>query len=145
MATPADIRAALAAHITANITATATVPALRGLTDPASVANPPVAIVLPGLGTYIDYEKAFEHGVYEVTIRVIIVVSRASERAWLPVLDAYLAPSGASSVPAAILKDPTLGGVCDYCVPQQATGPADIPYNGVDYLSAEIICVAGAE
>ena len=88
---------------------------------------------------------AFEHGVYDITLRVVIIVSRASERAWLPVLDAYLAPAGASSVAAAILADPTLGGACDYCIPQTANGPADINWNGIDYLSAEIICMAGAE
>ena len=145
MSTPAQIRAALAAQITANVTATATVPALRGLLDPSTIANPPVAVVLPPLGTYIDYTVAMPPNVYEITIRVLILVSRAVERAWLPVLDAYLEPYGASSVAAAILADPTLGGVTDYCIPQVANGPADFNWAGIDYLSAEIVCTAGAE
>ena len=60
MGTPAQIREALAAHITANV------PGLRGLTDPGSIANPPVAVVLPAQGTYIDYTVALEHGVNEM-------------------------------------------------------------------------------
>ena len=145
MSTPAQIRAALAAQITANVTATATVPALRGLLDPSTIANPPVAVVLPPLGTYIDYTVALEHGVNELNLRVVILVSRASERVAMPLLDDYLAPAGASSVPAAILADPTLGGVTDYCIPQVANGPADFNWAGIDYLSAEIVCTAGAE
>ena len=139
MAAPSVIRAALAAFITTNV------PGLRGLTDPGSIANPPVAVVLPAQGTYIDYAVAFEHGVSEITVRVVILVSRASERTAIVQLDGYLAPAGAGSVPAAILEDPTLGGACDYCIPQEAIFVGDINWAGIDYLGAEIICRAGAE
>ena len=139
MGTPAAIRAALAAQITANVAG------LRSVTDPGTVVNPPVIVVLPAQGTYIDYLVAQPPHVYDITIRVVILVSRASERAMLPVLDGYLAPSGATSIPAAILKDPTLGGVTDYCIPQMALGPADITWSGIDYLGAEITCQAAAE
>ncbi len=139
MGTPSQIRDALAAHIDAAI------PGLRGLTDPGSIANPPVAVVLPGQGTYIDYTVALEHGVYDISIRVVVLVSRASERTGMELLDGYLAPAGASSVAAAILADETLGGVTDYCIPQEATFPGTISWSGVDYFGAEIICTAAAE
>lgn len=139
MATPSAVRAALASVISANVAG------LRGQTDPEQIANPPVAIVLPAQGTYINYAVSLEHGVWEVFIRVVILVSRASMRAGIAQLDGYLAPGGTASVPAAILKDPTLGGVTDFCVPVQATAPIDISWAGVDYLGAEIICQAGAE
>jgi|HubBroStandDraft_2_1064218.scaffolds.fasta_scaffold70466_1 hypothetical protein len=137
MSTPAVIRAALASYIEANVEG------LRVLTDPGSIANPPVAVILPAQGTYIDYTVALEHGVYEINVRVVILVSRASERIALPLLDDYLDP--ATGVPAAILKDPTLGGAVDYCIPQEAIVAGDISWAGVDYFGAEIICRAGAE
>jgi hypothetical protein len=136
---PGAIREALATYITTNI------PGLRGLTDPGTIANPPVAVVLPVTGTYIDYAVALEHGVAELNLRVVILVSRASERMAMPLLDSYLAPYGASSVPEAILADPTLGGACDYCIPVEAVFAGDVNWAGIDYLGAEIICRAGAE
>ena len=63
----------------------------------------------------------------------------------MPELDGYLAPAGASSVPAAILADPTLGGVCDFCIPTEAVFADTINWAGIDYMGAEIICRAGAE
>ena len=137
MSSPAEIRAALATYITANV------PGLRGLTDPGTIANPPVAVVLPAQGTYIDYTVALNTGITDVNLRVVILVSRASERVALPLLDDYLDPH--SGVPAAILKDPTLGGVVDYVVPVEAIVPGDITWAGVEYLGAEIVCRAGAE
>ena len=139
MAAPSEVREALAAFITANI------PGLRGLTDPGSIANPPVAVVLPPHGTYIDYTVALNTGVWDPAIRVVILVSRASERVAVPLLESYLAPYGAASIPAAILKDPTLGGACDYCVPVESIFTGEINWAGIDYFGAEIICQAGAE
>ena len=139
MSTPSEVREALAAFITANI------PGLRALTDPTSIANPPVAVILPPRGTYINYTVAMNQGVWDPTIRVVILVSRASERIATPLLESYLAAYGPSSIPAAILKDPTLGGACDYCVPVESVFTGEINWAGVDYFGAEIICQAGAE
>lgn len=138
MGTPPQIRAALAAQINAAI------PSLRTEVD-TEEASPPVAIVLPGRGTYIDYTVAFQQGVYEINVRVAILVSKASERTGMELLDGYLAAAGSLSVPAAILADPTLGRVCDYCVPQEATFEGNIPFGGVTYFGAEINCRAAAE
>lgn len=137
--TPLAIREALAEFITANVAG------LRGQTDPGTVANPPVAVVLPAQGTYIDYTAALNPRLADITIRILILVSRASDRVAIEQLDGYLAPYGASSVAAAILANDTLGGACDYCIPQQATGPTPISWAGIDYFGAEIICRAGAE
>lgn len=140
---PLAIREALAAMITAT-SASWPVP-LRSSADPGTIANPPVAIVLPGQGTYIDYTQAMNARVYDVTIRVLILISRASERAGFDLLDTYLEPYGTSSVAAAILANETLSGACDYIVPVQATGPTPISFAGIDYFGAEIICRAAAE
>ena len=139
MTSPGVIREALATFITANV------PGLRALTDPGSIANPPVAVILPAQGTYIDYALALEHRVTELNLRVVVLVSRASERIAIAELDAYVAPYGGSSIPAAILTDPTLGGACDYCIPVEAVFAADVNWAGVDYMGAEITCRAGAE
>ena len=139
MSTPSEVREALAAFITANISG------LRALTDPTSIANPPVAVILPPRGTYIHYTVAMNQGVWDPTIRVVILVSRASERIATPMLESYLAAYGPSSIPAAILKDPTLGGVVDFCVPVESSILGDVNWGGVDYFGAQIILEAGAQ
>ena len=138
MATPSQVREAVASFITTNI-------GLRTVTDPGSIANPPVAAVLPPQGLYINYKVALDTAVWDPMIRVVILVSRASERIAMPQLESYLTPYGAMSVPAAILKDPTLGGVVDYCVPVESSFLGDMTWAGVDYFGAQIILEAGAQ
>src|ERR1700722_10553524 len=94
---PEAVRAAIADYIAANI------PGLRSMTDPGSIANPPLVVVLPAQGTYINYLECLEHGVFEMTIRITVLVSRAIERVAMTQVDSYLAPYGTLSVPAAIL------------------------------------------
>jgi hypothetical protein len=139
MATPEDVCAALAAQISANVAG------LRGQTDGFTVANPPVAVVLPAQGQFIDYLIAEQTGLADYTYRVVILVSKASGRAGTLQLYAYMATRGASSVPAAILADPTLGHVVDYAVPVEAIYAPQINWAGVDYMGAEIIVKVGAE
>jgi hypothetical protein len=139
MSSPLAIREAVAAYLPTAITG------LRAGTDPGTIANPPVALVLPAQGTYIDYTVALNPHLYDVRIRVVILISRASERAGFELLDQYLEPYGASSIVAAILANPTMSGACDYVVPQQASGPGAISFAGIDYWGAEIICTVGAE
>ena len=138
MSTPSEVREAVADFITANV-------GLRTLTDPGSIANPPVAVVLPPQGLYINYKVALDTAVWDPMVRVVILVSRASERIAMPLLESYLQPYGATSIPAAILKDPTLGGVVSYCVPAESSLLGDVNWGGVDYFGAEIILEAGAQ
>lgn len=139
MSSPLAIREALAAYLPTVIEG------LRAGTDPGTLANPPVALILPANGLYIDYTAALNPLVYDVTIRIIILVSRASEREGFEQLDNYLIPYGATSVPAAILANQRLSGACDYIVPVQANGPLPMSFAGIDYYGAEIICKAAGE
>ena len=63
----------------------------------------------------------------------------------MPLLESYLQPYGATSIPAAILKDPTLSGVVDFCVPVESSFLATVNWAAVDYYAAEIILEAGAQ
>lgn len=138
MATPQDIAAAIAGFVQ-------NVSGLRTVTDPESIANPPVAAVLPVQGTFIDYTVALELGVANYMWRIVVMVSEASGRAGMAQLYGYLAVEGATSIAAAILADPTLGHTVDFCVPVEATSPHDIAWGPMNYLGAEIIVQAGAQ
>jgi hypothetical protein len=138
MATPDAIAAAIA-QFCENVTG------LRTVTDPTTLINPPVAGVFPAQGTFIDYLLSMEHGVVEMNWRVVVLVSRANDRASLPKLYQYLAPGGSNSIPSAILADPTLGHTVDYCTPVEATGPEEISWAGIDYLGAQIMLQTGTE
>ena len=140
MSSPLAIREALAAYLDNNA-----VEGLRAGTDPGSLANPPVALVLPAQGLYVDYTAALNPRLYDVVVRIVILVSRASERAGFALLDGFLAPYGATSIAAAILANDTLSGACDYIIPVQANGPTPISFAGIEYFGAEIICRAAAE
>jgi len=138
MATPQAIAASIASFVQ-------NVSGMRTVTDPEQIANPPVAAVLPATGTFIDYTVALEHGVVTYNWRLVVITSRASSRAGFAELLNFLAPAGSTSIPAAILADPTLGHKVDFCVPLQASSPHDITWAGIDYFGAEILLEAGAE
>jgi hypothetical protein len=137
MASMAAVRAALAAQIAANVTG------LRATGLMTGQVSPPMAVVLPARGTFLSYEETFEPGVADYPLEVVLLVSYADERAAQGQLDGYLSATGASSVPAAILKDPTLGGTVDYCVPESAADYGLLDWAGVSYLSARIVVTAG--
>lgn len=59
----------------------------------------------------VDYDQAFQHGLHVWTMYIRVYVSAVSDRGSATLLDAYLAPDGASSVKAAVEADTTLGGL----------------------------------
>ena len=69
MATP-DVIAQAIATFCQNVSG------LRTVTDPTTLANPPVAGVFPAQGTFINYLLSMEHGVVEMNWRVVVLVSR---------------------------------------------------------------------
>ena len=133
------VRTALAAQITANVTG------LRATALMAGAPNPPTAVIIPARGTFLDYTVTLETGVADYALEVVLLVSYADERAAQNQLDSYLATTGAASVPAAILKDPSLGGVVDYVTPESAVDYGLIEWAGVQFLSARILVTVGTK
>ena len=140
MADLADIREALAAQLAARI------PGLRTQTDTGAITNPPCAVVLPAQGTLIDYTIAFEQGVADYNMRVVILVpGETADRVATALIDTFVAIDGPSSIPAAILADPTLGAVVDFAVPVTAQNFRPVEWAGFTYTSAEILVKVGAQ
>lgn len=133
-----QVRTALANQISAKITG------LRTTDTVPSTINPPVAVVGPSTGTFALYEVTMPPNQYTInwTLRIYVIVSRAEQAGAQKKLDAYITPSGALSIPAAINADPTLGGVVDFAEPVRLQRYGLVTYNGVDYLGAEIIVEA---
>lgn len=61
----------------------------------------------------IDYDRAFNRGMDELTVRCHLLVSSASDRSGQRLLKGYLAGSGPMSLKAALQTDRTLNGACD--------------------------------
>lgn len=130
MTTPAQIRTALASAINAitGLSCTAKVPA-----NP----RPPCAIILPA-SPFIEYEQNFTDSDSWNNFTIRILTGTESQEGAQVLLDSFLAPSGASSVRAALAADLTLGGVVlGLRVPQVSNYGAFV-YGDATYLGAEL-------
>ena len=104
MATLAQLRSGLQARLN-------TISGLRTYAYMAPKPEPPAACVNSGEHAY---DATFE-GEWTPQFEVWVFVHPADLVRAQQKLDAYLAPSGATSIPAAIHADPSLGGVADSC------------------------------
>lgn len=96
--------------------------------------NPPMATV--GIDNVI-YHGAFGAGNPQYLFTVSVVVARASDRIAQQRLDNFLSWDGASSIRAAIEKDPTLCGTVQTCQVTSGGNVASINVQEVIYLSVE--------
>ena len=85
--------------------------------------SPPVAMV--SIET-IEYHGAFASGNVTHTFSVLVIVSRASDRAGIQSLEDYMSQAGANSIRAAIEADPTLGGVVSTTYVERSGPPASV-------------------
>lgn len=127
MATIGEIRAALAARL-------ATIPDLNAHDFVPSTLNPPAAVVF---GPEIDYDSTMARGSDDYRFHVILLVASASDRSAQELLDSYLAPSGTTSVKAAV--DGDLGGVVDFARVKEVReyGPQEV--NSMSYFGAAVL------
>ena len=139
MASLSDIRAALGNRI-------ATATGLQVLPEARGQIAPPVAVIIPGQ-PLIVYGNTLD-GAFTVNLRVLIAISDAApDEKVQRALDAYLgigAGNSASSIPAAIMADPTLGGVVHYCEPLTVGNYGQITYAGIIYFGARLEVQCGA-
>lgn len=125
MANVSDIRQGLA-------DAMQTIHGLRTSATVPDAPRPPQAIVMPDR---IDYDLDMMRGADRFYFTIILLVSRADDRAAQNNLDAYI--TGASSIKAAVEADRTLGGVVDTCRVTQMRNYAAVSVGEVLYLGAE--------
>ena len=126
-ATFSGLRIALAAQLAT----------IRGLRTAATVPDnpaPPVAVIVP---VNVEYDVSFGRGTDTYTFSVLLIVGRMSERAAQTTLDAYINPTGATSIKAAINTDPTLGGACQSARVTNMVNYGSLIVGDTEYLSAD--------
>lgn len=122
--TPSSVRAGLA-------TAVDTIPGLRCFDYVPDSLSPPAAVVEP---LEVNFDRAMGNGADYFRAFILIIVGRMSDRSSQDRLDAYLPPTGASSVKAAIEADRTLGGACSTLTVTGAL-PREVVVSGVDMIA----------
>lgn len=129
MATLTQIRTGLAANL-------ATIPGLRTTATVPDDISPPIAVTFTST---ITYDETFGRGLDRYEFSVLVIVGRVDARTSQNTLDAYCAPSGASSIKTAIESNRTLGGIIqDLRVTEMRNyGASNI--QSVDYLTAEFV------
>ncbi len=110
--TVGDIRDGIAANL-------ATITNTQILSYQLSNPTTPSISIFPA-GT--DYNQAFNRGLDRWVFTVQAIVSVVSDENGQQQLDAYLAPTGSTSIRAAIESDRTLGGAAQNCVVTNASG-----------------------
>ncbi len=127
------VRAALASQITVQT-------GLRTLPEARDSIQPPVAVILPGQ-PYVTYGATMD-GAFTVNLRVLIVISDAApDEKVQRALDAYLgigSGTTASSIPDAIMADPTLGGIVHFAEPIAISTYGRISYAGIGYFGSRL-------
>ena len=127
MATISQIRTGIADRL-------ATIPGLHAHDIVPDSVVAPAAVVY---GPEIDFDSTMARGSDDFRFWVILLVSRADARAGQELLDTYLAPSGASSVKAAV--DGNLSGVVDFARVKEVREYETRDVNGVPHFAAAIL------
>lgn len=99
--------------------------------------NPPTAIVVPGPGTFLTYDDTFD-GTGNFALVVKILNGSQDEKSSQKLLLGYMAKTGATSIRAAILASPTLGGICSYMQIPSAENYGDVDWAGQQYYGFEL-------
>lgn len=140
MADISAVRAALANQIASGT-------GLRCVAEARDQVSPPVAVILPG-SPFVVYGQTMD-GAFQINLRILVLVSDAppTEKAQRS-LDAYLgigAGVSASSIPAALRADPTLGGAVAFAEVLSVGSYGQVEYAGVSYLGARVEVSIGAQ
>jgi hypothetical protein len=94
--------------------------------------SPPGAIVEPD-EPVIVFDSTFGRGSDELYFSVLVLVQMGTVRTAQDNLDAYLSPSGASSIKAAVEADERLGGIVSFARVTRADGYGTYEFNKVQY------------
>jgi hypothetical protein len=118
-----------------------TISGLRAASTQPDNPNPPQAIV--NLDS-ITYDSAYSRGLDEYQFTILVLAGRVAERTSQNRLEAYLNPSGSSSVKTAIQGDRTLGGKAQTLRVTEVTSYGSINVGDVTYLAANLTVVVYA-
>lgn len=133
MATIAQIRDGLKARL-------ATIQGLRPFDYAPGAVTPPAAVVYPET---IAYGTSLREQTHDPRFIILVLVNPANDRTAQDALDAYLDPSGASSILAAVDADPTLGGAASYAAVTRLTDYGNVTFGGTEYLGAKLSVEVG--
>lgn len=97
--------------------------------------EPPTAVV--GVVENIVYDSTMARGSDTYTIPIFLYVSRVDAQDSQETLDAYLAPTGSSSIKQAVESDTSLGGACDSVRVVEADNYGVYNINNINYLGVE--------
>jgi len=129
------VRQAVATYLTSAI-------GLRATANRFGAINPPIAVIVPQTGSLIRYAATFD-GETDYSLRAVILVSEGDSTSGQDLLDGYLSPVGATSVHAAVQRDPTLGGAVSYCAVIEAAGYGLTNWNGQDFMGCSLVLNVG--
>lgn len=118
-----------------------TISGLRAASTQPDNPMPPQAIV--NLDS-ITYDTAFARGLDEYQFTILVIAGRVAERTAQNRLEAYLNPSGTSSIKTAIQGDRTLGGKAQTLRVTEVTSFGSINVGDVTYLAANLTVVVYA-
>lgn len=104
--------------------------------------NPPMIIVIPG-NPVITYGVTLD-GEVNMNLRIVALASAANDDTGQLAVNGYIATSGTTSVPAAMLADPTLGATVEFAEVTTVTQYGLIDYSGQQYFGATFNCQVGA-
>jgi hypothetical protein len=121
--TPTGVRTGLG-------TALDTITGLRTFDYVPDSLSPPAAVVEP---LEVDYTQAMR-GLQMFRAFILVIVGRMADRSSQDRLDAYVAPSGGSSVKAALEADRTLGGACS-TLDVTTARPREVVVSGVNMIA----------
>jgi hypothetical protein len=99
--------------------------------------NPPTAVVVPGPGDFLFYDDTYS-GTDNFAVVVKILNGTQDSRTSQDLLLGYMAKSGATSIRAAILANPTLSGICANLRIPTAQNYGDVEWAGQQYLGFEL-------
>lgn len=118
-------------------TAAATISGLKTMPSLPDAINPPLFAVTE---LDLDYNQTFaggSFGMVETLFSCGLYVSRGDSEAGRAALVGFMAPSGSSSIPAALQTDRTLGGACRTLIVERVRGAYRLYTIGtIDYLGA---------
>lgn len=121
------LRTGLAANL-------ATITGLRTSATVPDDPKPPVAVVMP---QRVIWDTSMGRGLDQYEFVVLVIVGRVDERTAQNTLDAYCAPTGASSIKTAIESDRTLSGAAQSLRVTEMRNYTAIQIAENTYLSAE--------
>lgn len=104
---------------------------------PGDLGAPPAIVVSVADGEFADYSPTMDDDVTDVNLVVNVFVQWGENRAAWQKLTPFIAPSGASSLVAAVNADPTLGGVVDSALIGGARNVGPYTWGATRYLGAE--------